>query len=76
MPSWRRLGLIAGTGFTMIAPAAAHAQPRPGARAAAIRVAPAIYAFNGGIMDKGIIYILTGLAAFWLSVAGLVLLFI
>jgi len=27
-------------------------------------------------MDKGIIYILSGLAAFWLSVAGLILLFI
>jgi len=27
-------------------------------------------------MDRGIIYILTGLAAFWLSVAGLILLFI
>jgi len=27
-------------------------------------------------MDRGTIYILTGLAAFWLSVAGLILLFI
>jgi len=76
MPSWQRPGLIAGTGFTMIAPAAVHARPRPGARAAARWVAPAIYAFNGGIMDRGTIYILTGLAAFWLSVAGLILLFI
>ena len=51
-----------------------YAQPRPGARAAEIRVAPAIYAFNGGTMDRGILYILIALAAFWLSVAGLVLL--
>jgi hypothetical protein len=60
----------------MIARHAARAQHRPAAKAVASPVAPAIYAFNGGIMDKGILYILTGLAAFWLSVAGLVLLFI
>jgi hypothetical protein len=60
----------------MIARLVGHALLRPGAKAAAKWVAPAIYAFNGGIMDRGILYILIGLAAFWLSVAGLVLLFI
>ena len=37
---------------------------------------PVICVDNGGTMDRGILYILTGLAAFWLSVAGLILLFI
>ena len=37
---------------------------------------PVICVDNGGTMDRGILYILTGLAAFWLGVAGLVLLFI
>ena len=60
----------------MIARLVGRALHRPAVRAAESRVAPAIYAFNGGIMDKGIIYILSGLAAFWLAVAGLILLFI
>ena len=60
----------------MIAPAAVPAQHRPGAKAAARWVAPAIYAFKGHTMDRGILYMLTGLAAFWLAVASLLLLFI
>jgi len=53
-----------------------YAQRLSGAKAVASPVAHAIYAFKGHTMDRGILYILTGLAAFWLSVAGLVLLFI
>ena len=60
----------------MIARLVGRALHRPAVRAAVKWVAPAIYAFNGGIMDKGILYILIALAAFWLFVAGIVLLFI
>jgi len=60
----------------MIARLVGRALHRPAVRAAVKWVAPAIYAFNGGTMDRGILYMLTGLAAFWLSVAGLLLLFI
>jgi hypothetical protein len=62
------------TGCGTIATFAAPGQLRLGVKAAASRVAPAIFAFKGHTMDRGILYILIALAAFWLSVACLVLL--
>jgi hypothetical protein len=59
-----------------IAACAAHAQRLSSVNQTVTMDVLAPCAFKGDTMDRGILYILTGLAAFWLGVAGLVLLFI